>query len=48
MNFVFFGVKKSGIGVFLVLIENDAGVKKMTNFKYEFQILLKLSLGANV
>ena len=35
MNFVFFGVKKSGIGVFLVSVENGAGVKKMTNFRYE-------------
>ena len=34
MNFVFFGVKKSGIGVFLVSVENGAGVKKMTNFRY--------------
>ena len=35
MNFVFFGVKKSGIGVFLVSDENGAGVKKMTNFTYD-------------
>ena len=35
MNFVLFGVKKSGIGVFLVSVENGAGVKKMTNFRYE-------------
>ena len=35
INFVFFGVKKSGIGVFLVSVENGAGVKKMTNFRYE-------------
>ena len=34
MNFVFFGVKKSGISVFLVSVENGAGVKKMTNFRY--------------
>ena len=34
MNFVFFGVKKSGIGVFLVSVENGAGVKKMTNIRY--------------
>ena len=34
MNFVSFGVKKSGIGVFLVSVENGAGVKKMTNFGY--------------
>ena len=32
MNFVFFfGVKKSGISVFLVSVENGAGVNKMTN-----------------
>ena len=31
MNFVFFGVKKSGTSVFLVSAENGAGVKKMTN-----------------
>ena len=35
MNFVFFGVKKSGISVFLVSVENGAGVKKMTNIRYE-------------
>ena len=34
MNFVFFGVKKSGISVFLVSIENGAGVQKMTNTRY--------------
>ena len=34
INFVFFAVKKSGIGVFLVSVENGAGVKKMTNFRY--------------
>ena len=34
MNFVFFGVKKSGISVFLVSIENGAGVQKMTNIRY--------------
>ena len=31
MNFVVFGVKKSRISVFLVLVENGAGVNKMTN-----------------
>ena len=31
INFVFFGVKKSGISVFLVSVENNAGVNKMTN-----------------
>ena len=35
MNFVFFSIKKSGIGVFLVSVENGAGVKKMTNFRYD-------------
>ena len=34
MNFVFFGVKKSGISVFLVSVENGAGVNKMTNMTY--------------
>ena len=34
MNFVFFGVKKSGISVFLVSVENGAGVNKMTNITY--------------
>ena len=29
-----FGVKKSGISVFLVSVENGAGVKKMTNIRY--------------
>ena len=38
MNFVFFGVKKSGIGVFLVSVENGAGVKKMTNFRYDLMV----------
>ena len=37
MNFVFFGVKKSGICVFLVSVENGAGVKKMTNFRYVYE-----------
>ena len=36
MNFVFFGVKKSGISVFLVSVENGAGVNKMTNITYEY------------
>ena len=44
MNFVFFGVKKSGICVFLVSVENGAGVNKMTNMTYavivhQFQLL---------
>ena len=30
----FFGVKKSVIGEFLVSVDNGAGVKKMTNFRY--------------
>ena len=33
MKFVLFGVKKSGISVFLVSVENGAGVKKMTNIR---------------
>ena len=33
MNVVFFGVKKSGISVFLVSVENGADVKK--NDKYQ-------------
>ena len=41
---VFFGVKKSGISVFLVSVENGAGVNKMTNMTYavivhQFQLL---------
>ena len=35
MNFVFFGVKKSGISVFLVSVENGAGVNKVTNMTYD-------------
>ena len=36
MNFVlFFCVKKSGISVFLVSVENSAGVNKMTNITYD-------------
>ena len=31
LNFVYFGVKKSGISVFLVSAENGAGVNKKTN-----------------
>ena len=42
MNFVFFGVKKSGISVFLVSVENGAGVKKMTNFRYGQVVLMAL------
>ena len=39
-----FGVKKSGISVFLVSVENGAGVNKMTNMTYavivhQFQLL---------
>ena len=34
MNFVFFFVKKSGISVFLVSVENGAGVNKMTTITY--------------
>ena len=34
MIFCFFGVKKSGISVFLVSVENGAGVNKMTNITY--------------
>ena len=30
----FFGVKKSGISVFLVSVKNGAGVNKMTNITY--------------
>ena len=36
MKFVHFGVKKSGISVFLVSAENGAGVNKKTNIKYIF------------
>ena len=39
MNFVFFGVKKSGISVFLVSVENGAGVNKMTNMTYVKQLV---------
>ena len=41
MNFVFFGVKKSGISVFLVSVENGAGVKKMTNIRYDFALIFR-------
>ena len=34
LNFVYFGVKKSGISVFLVSAENGAGVNKKTNITY--------------
>ena len=40
MNFVFFGVKKSGISVLLESVENGAGVKKMTNIKYDPTFIL--------
>ena len=36
LNFVYFGVKKSGISVFLVSAENGAGVNKMTNITYAY------------
>ena len=50
MNFVFFGVKKSGISVFLVSVENGAGVKKMTNFRYgqQSKVTVFLILGQNI
>ena len=32
--FLFFCVKKSGISVFLVSVENGGGVKKVTNIMY--------------
>ena len=35
LNFVYFGVKKSGISVFLVSAENGAGVNKKTNITYD-------------
>ena len=41
---VFFGVKKSGIGVFLVSVENGAGVKKMTNFEYAIDMRYRSKL----
>ena len=44
MNFVSFGVKKSGIGVFLVSVENGAGVKKMTNFEYAIDMRYRSKL----
>ena len=34
LNFVYFGVNKSGISVFLVSAENGAGVNKNTNINY--------------
>ena len=34
----FFGVKKSGISVFLVSVENGAGVNKMTNITYGWRV----------
>ena len=39
MNLFFFGVKKSGISVFLVSVENGAGVNKMTNITYGSDLL---------
>ena len=36
---MFFGVKKSGISVFLVSVENGAGVEKMTNIRYDCMVL---------
>ena len=44
MNFELFGVKKSGIGVFLVSVENGVGVKKMTNFRYDYSLYSLFSL----
>ena len=35
MKFVLLGVKKSGISVFLVSVENGAGVNKVTNMTYD-------------
>ena len=40
LNFVYFGVKKSGISVFLVSAENGAGVNKKTNITYELREIL--------
>ena len=42
---VFFGVKKSGISVFLVSVENSAGVNKMTNITY-VQVMQTYASGA--
>ena len=39
LNFVYFGVKKFGIGVFLVSAENGAGINKKTNITYDPGIL---------
>ena len=36
LNFVFFGVKKSGISAFFVSAENGASVDKMTNIRYGY------------
>ena len=40
INFVFFGVEKSGISVFLVSFENGACVNKMANMTYAYQLVL--------
>ena len=40
LNFVYFGVKKSGISVFLVSAENGAGVNKKTNIMYGCELSL--------
>ena len=39
LNFVYFGVKKSEISVFLVSAENGAGINKKTNITYDPGIL---------
>ena len=41
LNFVYFGVNKSGISVFLVSAENGAGVNKMTNIMYATGLCMK-------
>ena len=40
VKLVFFGGKKSGISVFLVSVENGAGVNKMTNITYGWMVML--------
>ena len=43
LNFMYFGVKKSGISVFLVSGENGAGVNKETNFTYGKRVICCLA-----
>ena len=46
-DFVFFGVKKSGISVFLVSVEIGAGVNKITNMTYGSFIMPEFTKSSN-